>query len=443
MYLGLRITVASHRSIEVLKEINSMHKFIVNQTQNIVDVIHDNFGVETSIAVLLGEIFMLLVLVLFSYISYKITVKILISVVIPILRRTKNQFDDLLVRHSFFGNIAYLVPALLLFEFTKDTVVSIPFVINLIESSVELIFVIIFLFVSNSILDTINDYYERYDFAKDHPIKAPIQIVKIISYVVGLIIIVAILSDKNLSSLVMSLGAVSAVLMLIFKDPILGFVGGLQLIFNKMLSIDDWISMPKFGADGTVLEINLTTVKVQNWDKTIVTIPTYSLISESFQNWKGMEESGGRRIKRAIFINMNSIGFCTQEMLEKFKKIQILSDYISTTEKRIKDYNSIKTIDPTVLINGRRQTNIGIFRAYLRAYLSNRADINKQMTFMVRQLPPNEKGLPIEIYVFTTTTEWVEYEGIQSDIFDHVLAVIPEFGLKVYQYPTDKFMVGE
>ena len=420
-----------------------MHNFINNQTKNIVSLLHDKFDLQSELAVLIGELSMLFFLVLFSYITYKITVKVLWGVVIPLLKRTKNQFDDLLVKHTFFRNIAYLVPALILYEFTKDTVVGLPIIITLVQATIELAFVVIFLLVSNSVLDTINDYYERYDFAKDHPIKAVIQIVKIISYIVGLITIVAILFNKDLSSLVMSLGAVSAVLMLIFKDPILGFVGGLQLIFNKMLSIGDWISMPKFGADGTVNEINLTTVKIQNWDKTIVTIPTYSLISESFQNWKGMEESGGRRIKRAIHINMNTIKFCTTEMLDKFNKIEVLSNYIKKTEQVVEAHNSKHKIDPTILVNGRRQTNIGVFRAYLEAYLSNRMDINMDMTFMVRQLPPNEKGLPIEIYVFANTTEWVEYEGIQSDIFDHVLAVIPEFGLKVYQYPTDKFMAGE
>ncbi|RLD25588.1 MAG: mechanosensitive ion channel family protein, partial [Bacteroidetes bacterium] len=195
--------------------------------------------------------------------------------------------------------------------------------------------------------------------------------------------------------------------------------------------------------DGTVLEINLTTVKVQNWDKTIITIPTYNLISDSFQNWKGMEESGGRRIKRSVYIDMNSIRFCTPEMLDRFKKIQVLGKYIDTTEKRVEAFNAEHHIDNEILVNGRRQTNIGVFRAYLEAYLSNRNDVNTNMTFMVRQLPPSEKGLPIQIYVFATTTAWVEYEGIQSDIFDHVLAVIPEFDLKIYQYPTDKFLVTE
>lgn len=420
-----------------------MHEFIQKQTDKIISLLVNNLDIKSSLATKLGELLMLFILIIFSYLAYKLTVKILRIVIIPILQRTKNQFDDLLIRHHFFRNIAFLVPALLLFYFIEDTITNIPIIINTTQNILEVIFVVIVLLIVNSILDTINDYYNRYDFAKDHPIKSVIQIIKMVSYIVGLIIIVAVLFNKNLSALVLSMGAASAVLMLIFKDPILGFVGGLQLIFNKMLSIGDWISMPKFGADGTVLEINLTTVKVQNWDKTIVTIPTYSLITDSFQNWKGMEESGGRRIKRAIYIDMNSIRFCTPEMLQKFRKIKVLNKYIDATEDQIEAFNAEHHIDNEILVNGRRQTNIGVFRAYLEAYLSNRHDVNKNMTFMVRQLEPSEKGLPIQIYVFATTTDWVTYEGIQSDIFDHVLAVIPEFDLKIYQYPTDKFLVTD
>lgn len=420
-----------------------MHEFIQKQTENLISLLVKNLEMKAVLATKLGELFMLFMLVIVSYLAYKLTVKILRSVIIPLLQRTKNQFDDLLVKHRFFRNLAFLVPALLIYDFIGDTIISSPGIINAVRSIIEVFFVLIVIMIVSSILDTINDYYNRYDFAKDHPIKGVIQIIKIVFYIIGLFSIVAVLFDKDLSSLILSLGAASAVVMLIFKDPILGFVGGLQLIFNKMLSIGDWISMPKFGADGTVMEINLTTVKVQNWDKTIITIPTYNLISDSFQNWKGMEESGGRRIKRAVFIDMNSIRFCTPEMLDRFRKIQVLNTYIDTTEKRVEAFNAEHHIDNEILVNGRRQTNIGVFRAYLEAYLSNRNDINKNMTFMVRQLAPGEKGLPIEIYVFATTIAWVEYEGIQSDIFDHVLAVIPEFDLKIYQYPTDKFLVTQ
>jgi miniconductance mechanosensitive channel len=259
---------------------------------------------------------------------------------------------------------------------------------------------------------------------------------KILTYLLGFLGIVGFLFNKDLSTLFLSLGTISAVLMLIFKDPILGFAGGLQLTFNKMVRIGDWITMNKFGADGTVIEINLTTVKVQNFDKTIVTIPTYTMVSDSFQNWRGMEESGGRRIKRSINIDMDTVKFCTPEMLEQFRKIQMISEYIDKRETEIEKYNKALNIDPTIKVNGRRQTNLGVFQAYLKAYLRNRPDINKDMTFIVRQLQPTEKGIPIEIYVFASTTEWVAYEEIQVSIFDHILAVIPEFDLSVFQYPS-------
>ncbi len=393
-------------------------------------------GMSDTFARWTGEFSMLILLLIVAYIGYFLTWKILVNILIPLMQRSKNQFDDLLIKHRFFRKLSYLVPAFILYYFTDDTL-SLPLLTGIIRTALEVFFVLNAILIVNSVLSTINDFYERYDFAKDHPIRGVIQVIKIILYLFGLLIVIAMLVERDLSSLVLSLGAMSAILLLIFKDPILGFVGGLQLIFNKMLSIGDWISMPKFGADGVVLEINLTTVKVQNWDKTIVTIPTYNLISDSFQNWRGMEESGGRRIKRSVYIDMDSITFCTDEMLAKFGKIAVLKPYLLGKEIELDEYNSKFNTDPSSLVNGRRQTNIGIFRAYLKAYLANRPDIHKDMTFLVRQLQPQEKGLPIEIYVFTTTTKWAEYEDIQSDIFDHILASIPEFGLRVYQFPSN------
>ena len=382
-----------------------------------------------------GESIMLILLIFISYIGYVLAWKLMRKLLIPLIQRSKNQFDDLLLKHSFFRKVSYLVPALLLYYFIDDAIISLKLVSAFIEKGLEVFFVINIVLILDSILSTINDYYDRYDFAKDHPIKGLIQILKIILYIVAGLVVIGVIFNRNISSLAVGLGTLSAVIMLIFKDPILGFVGGLQLIFNKMLSIGDWITVPKYGADGTVLEINLTTVKVQNWDKTIVTLPTYSLISDSFQNWRGMEDSGGRRIKRSVNIDMDSIRFCTAEMLERFSKIHAITAYIEKTEKAVNDYNIKNNIDPSILVNGRRQTNIGVFRAYLKAYLHSRSDVHDDMTFLVRQLQPSEKGLPIQIYVFTKTTEWALYEDIQADIFDHVLAVIPEFDLKVYQFP--------
>ena len=413
-----------------------MDSYIRHATDWLISVLI-NAGANASLAEWLGEFSMLLLLIIVSYLSYVVTWRVIRAALIPLMQQSKNQFDDLLIKHKFFRKLSYLVPALMLYYFTDDTI-TLPILITIIRKVLEFFFVLISVLIVNSILDTINDYYERYDFAKDHPIRGVIQVLQIITYLLGLLILISLFVNRDLSSLILSMGAVSAILLLIFKDPILGFVGGLQLIFNKMLSIGDWISMPKFGADGVVLEINLTTVKVQNWDKTIVTIPTYNLITDSFQNWRGMEESGGRRIKRSIRLDMDSVKFCSDEMLAKYEKITVLRPYLAEKRKELEEYNKKHKIDPSSLVNGRRQTNLGVFRAYLKAYLKNRNDIRQDMTFLVRQLHPDDKGLPIEIYVFAKTTEWVKYEDIQADIFDHILAVIPEFDLRVYQSPSNK-----
>lgn len=407
--------------------INSIGDFIIKYLGQI--------GLNQAWANNISEFTILISLLLISYLAYYLTWKIIRKILLPIFKKSKNQFDDLLVKHKFFRRLSMLIPAFILFNFYADAVINFPLISNIVLFFVEIFFVVIIILIIDSLLSTLNDYYDRFSFSKDHPIKAVIQIIKIVSYIVGMLVVIATLFSKDLGSIFFSLGTISAVLMLIFKDSILGFVGGLQLIFNKMVSIGDWISMPKFGADGIILEINLTTVKVQNWDKTIVTIPTYSLISDSFQNWKGMEKSGGRRIKRHINIDMDSISFCTDAMLDKFGQIDILKEYVNNTQKQVEDYNSKHNINPKILVNGRRQTNIGIFQEYLRRYLTNRSDINKNMTFMVRQKQPSEKGIPIEVYVFTKTTKWIEYEGIMAAIFDHILAVVPEFGLKIYQFP--------
>ena len=405
-----------------------------------VDFLNDsllNIGFSTYWASHISQFTTVVMLFVFSYLAYYITWKVIRKLLLPIFQRSKNKFDDLLVKHQFFRRIAYLVPVIFLYHLSDKSLDIFPDYVGIFNSILEIFFVIIAVMITDSILSTLNDFYDRYDFAKDHPIKGLVQIIKIIIYVIAGLVIIGNLVNKNLSSLIIGMGTISAVLMLIFKDPILGFVGGLQLIFNKMLSIGDWITMSKFGADGIVLEINLTTVKVQNWDKTIVTIPTYSLISDSFQNWRGMEEAGGRRIKRAVYIDMDSITFCSEEMLERFRKIVVLKPYLEEKEKELEAYNKKFKTDPGSVVNGRRQTNIGVFRAYLKAYLKNRPDIHNDMTFLVRQLPTSEKGLPIEIYVFSKTTEWAEYEDIQADIFDHILAVVPEFGLRVYEFPSN------
>ena len=401
-----------------------------------VEKIATHAGLPESYSSVIASSVSVIVLIILSYLAYHITRKAITYFIIPIIQKSKTSFDDLLVNHSFFRRLSYFTPALMLYYLTDNALgreEAPAFLLMLIN----IWMVITSVLIIDSVLSTIKDYYRRYEISKERPIDSLIQVLKIITYIVGVLISISILLDKNISTLVISLGTMSAVLMLIFRDPILGFVGGLQLTFNEMVHIGDWISMPQFKADGVVTEITLTVVKVQNWDKTISMIPTYALVTNSFQNWRGMEESGGRRIKRAINIDMDSIKFCTDEMLDRFKKISLIKSYIEQKEAEIEKYNKENNIDPSVKVNGRRQTNIGVFRAYLKAYLLQRNDIHKDMTFLVRQLKATEKGLPIEIYVFTKTIAWAEYEDIQADIFDHIFAVVPEFELKVYEFPSN------
>lgn len=403
----------------------------------LVELLH-SIGVPPEWGSLFIQVLAYVLVSITAYLLYRLTVVVIKAVFIPLINRSKNRFDDLLIQNKFFKKISYLVPGLWIYFWLHSTFFSSDVVVEFFKGLTTVFFYVIAVLVVNSVLSTLNDYYNRYSFAKEHPIAGPIQVIKILSYLVGLLGIIGFLLDRDMSSLLLGLGTISAVLMLIFKDPILGFAGGLQLTFNKMVRIGDWITMSKYGADGTVIEINLTTVKVQNFDKTIITIPTYSMVSDSFQNWRGMEDSGGRRIKRHISIDMDTVKFCTPEMLARFRKIKAISEYIDRREADIEKYNQDLGIDPEIKVNGRRQTNLGVFQAYLKAYLRNRPDINSDMTFIVRQLQPTEKGLPIELYVFANTTEWVAYEEIQVSIFDHILASIPEFELRVFQYPSSR-----
>ncbi len=414
----------------------------ISELQSKIPKFIEGLGISESLSIIIYQVIAYLILIVFAYGVYKVTVIILRNVVKPFTSLSKTYFDDLLIKNRFFIRISYLAPAILIYYSLNSSWFIHEVVSNFLGDVIVVFFYIIASLIFESLLSTINDYYNRFHIAKDHPISGIIQVLKIIVYVVALLGTIGYVFDRDISSLLLGLGTLSAVLMLIFRDPILGFVGGLQLIFNKMIAIGDWITMPKYGADGTVLEINLTTVKVQNFDKTIITLPTYSLISDSFQNWRGMEDSGGRRIKRAINIDMDSVRFCDNDMLDSFGKIEVLKTYIASKEAEISAFNEKKKIDPTVVVNGRRQTNLGVFRQYLKSYLREREDIHNDMTFLVRQLDPTEKGIPIQVYVFATTIEWAKYEDIQADVFDHILAVIPEFGLKVFQFPSNGIMSG-
>ncbi|WP_439184367.1 mechanosensitive ion channel family protein [Carboxylicivirga taeanensis] len=357
-----------------------------------------------------------------------------------VIRRTKSKYDDLLIKRHVLKRLVNIIPAM--FIYYMLSVIFQPFpdlhIVALLQKVVSSTILLIILWSLSALLGVVNDIYNTFPYSKDRPIRGVIQIIEIAaSFITGLVI-VSILFEIDITKIVTGLGATAAVLLLVFKDTILGFVAGIQLSANKMVSAGDWITMPSYKADGTVLDITLNTVKVQNWDQTITTIPTYKLVEDSFINWKGMEHSGGRRIKRSINIDVASVKFCTAEMIERFKKIRLLKNYIIQKEEELLEYNAQKEGESISesLANGRRLTNIGVFRRYLQEYLAEHPMINKDMIYMVRQLQPTEKGQPIEIYAFSKNQEWVSYETIQADIFDHVLAVVGEFELRIYQLPS-------
>ncbi|MDX2427735.1 MAG: mechanosensitive ion channel, partial [Xanthomonadales bacterium] len=353
-----------------------------------------------------------------------------------VITRTKTKWDDAILRQGAPGRLAHLAPALVIFVLTPFALEGMETAIAFIRGATQIYMIIILTLVIDALLNTVEELYRNFRASKEIPIKGFIQISKIALYFLSAIFVISILLNKTPLYLLSGIGALTAVLMLIFRDAILGFVAGIQLAANRMVSNGDWIEMPKYGADGDVLEVTLTTVKVQNWDKTVTTIPTYALISESFKNWRGMAESGGRRIKRAVNIDINSIRFCDEAMLERFEKIQYISEYIAIKKTELEAFNTATKVDNASLANGRRMTNVGTFRAYVQAYLLNHPMISKEMTFLVRQLQPTEYGLPIEVYVFSKDKVWANYEAIQADIFDHILAVVPEFDLRVYQNPS-------
>lgn len=396
----------------------------------------EKIGLSENLSGVISEIISLITLFLIAIIIYFITILIIKKTVFVFLQKTETKRDDIIIENKFFNRICLLIPAYIIRGLIPISIPSFPLLSSAIIMMTKIYEVFVYSRVIDAILSTLNDIYNTYEVSKSKPIKGFIQVLKIIVYVICFLLIIAILTQKELSNILIGLGTLSAVLMLVFKDPILGFVGGLQLTINDMLRIGDWIVMEKSKADGEVLEIGLTSVKVQNWDKTITTIPTYSLISDSFTNWRGMESSGGRRIARSFVIDADTIKFCTPEMLEKFKKFQLITQYITDKENEIEEYNKRNNIDDSNPVNGRRQTNIGIFRAYLTEYLSHNPYINKDMTFMVRQLAPTEYGIPIQVYAFSSNKIWVNYENIQSDIFDHIFAVVTMFDLKIYQKPS-------
>ena len=378
-----------------------------------------------------NDLIFISIILCLSIISYLITKFILLNIASRFFRKTSTQIDDILVDNGFLNRLSYSVPLIVIHFMIGYKFGNIDLISRLIYAS----FSIIGISVIHSILSSVNEIYSKSRFSDRLNIKSYVQILKLIISLFGIIIVIAFLSNKSPWYLLSGLGALTAVLMLIFKDTILSFVSSIQITSSDLFKIGDWVEAPQFGADGDVIDIALHTIRIQNWDKTITTIPTHKLIDSSFKNWRGMNDSGGRRIKRSINIDLNSVKFCDSDMIKRYKKINFLSDYIDSKNTEINSFNKTKNISDSIL-NGRALTNIGTYRAYIQQYLRNNSNIHPDMTFLVRQLSPGNNGVPLEVYVFSNNINWVEYESIQSDIFDHLIASVKEFDLVLFQNPT-------
>ena len=360
----------------------------------------------------------------------------LIRLINKVIAKTRSDLDDILIKHKVFSRIAYLLPALLIYKLTPAALSEYPSLSNIIVTAMAVYMVVIVALIIDALINSLLEIYHSFSISRKVPIKSFAQVAKLITYLLALIVIASLVIGQSPLKLFAGLGAMTAVLMLVFKDPILGFVAGLQLSSNRMVAIGDWVDIPQHEASGDVLEIALTTVKVRNFDNTITTVPTQSLINDSFKNWRGMQESAGRRIKRSIFIDVNSIGFCDEEALSRYSKIDYIKEYLARTRAEVQAYNEQSGSHAESSANGRHLTNIGTFRAYVLAYLKHHPDINQDLTILARQLAPTDSGLPIEVYAFSSDKNWANYEAIQADIFDHLFAVVAEFDLRVFQKPS-------
>jgi miniconductance mechanosensitive channel len=394
------------------------------------------FGLDASWANLTARATFIGVILVLSLFADFIARHIVLRTLSRMIRHTRWRWDDALLQRNVLKRIGHFAPAVVIYLMVPLALQGYEGASRFITQLVLIYMIVLGLLVLDAVLNVTVDVYRSLERSRYMPIRSFVQVIKLIAVFIGVVFIVSIVLGKTPLYLLSGLGALTAVLMLVFKDAILGFVAGIQLTANRMVARGDWIEMAKYGADGDVLDVTLTTVKVQNWDKTITTIPTYALISDAFKNWRGMAESGGRRIKRAINIDMNTIRLCDDAMLARLEKIHLLQDYLKAKREDIAVYNTKHDFDEDCPVNGRRLTNVGTYRAYIVAFLRQHPMINQDMTFLVRQLPPTSQGLPLEIYVFSKDKVWANYEAIQADIFDHLLAVMPEFGLHVYQQPA-------
>ena len=381
---------------------------------------------------------LLLIILLVDYIIRKT----ILATFSKIAAKSKTNFDDIMVVNNVPRNVAHLIPFIIAYKFIPSLFFDNITLQDFSKKTILVIGIILTIIGVRSVLNSIKSYFKTLPYLKDKPVDSYIQVFMIFVWLTGIFAIVAIISGISFWEFIAGLGTVSAIIILVFRDTILGFVASIQVSINDMVRIGDWISFDKFGADGDVIEINLATVKVQNFDNTITTIPTYALISDSFKNWRGMDESKGRRIKRALNIRMESVKNLNQDEVIKLSKIQLISDYVIQRSDAINNFNQTNSIDKSLLINGRNLTNIGLFRKYMETYIEAHSAINKDLMVMVRQLQPTAYGLPIEIYAFSSDKRWQNYEYIIADIFDHMIASVPDFDLVISEpsilRPTNK-----
>jgi len=398
----------------------------------------EHSGIDAVWAGLLVNLIGGLLLVLLSWLAYLVAKRVVLRAIRFLSSKTSSDWDKVLIEHKVFARLSNVVPALVAHVLAPVVFAGMESLAGFVQGLAKVYLVVVLLFTLQALLNGLQTIYQRYDISKRMPIKGLLQAAMLVASFVGSVFIISIVMGREVGTLMAGLGAMVMGFLFVFKDAIMGLVAGIQIATNDTVRKGDWIEMKGHGIDGDVIDVSLTTVKVQNFDKTVVSIPTSKLITDACRNWRGMKDSGGRRIKRPIRIDMRSIRFADEALLGKFQRFDLLGDYLQSKLDEVNAHNQTANKDLSELVNGRRLTNIGTFRAYIMAYLKSHPQIRQDRTFLIRQLAPGDNGLPIEIYIFTDTTVWAEYEAIQADIFDHLLAVIPEFGLAPFQNSTGK-----
>ncbi|WP_298539733.1 mechanosensitive ion channel domain-containing protein [uncultured Aquimarina sp.] len=390
-------------------------------------------GFSETMAEYLNVVIGVCLLLVTLFVLDKIIRKVILNLFKRYASKSKNTFDDYLVKNRTFDYLSHIIPLSISIWIIPKLFIAFPIAENYLEILFDIFVIALTIWIVRSILRTLRDFLKSLESFKDKPIDSYVQVFMIVVWSIGAIFIFSSITGKSIWTFLTALGAMSAVILLIFKDTILGFVASIRVAVNDTVRIGDWITMDKYGADGDVIEINLSSVKVQNFDKTITTIPTYHLTSQSFRNWRGMMDSGGRRIKRAILIKASSIKFLSENDVDRLKKVEIIKEYLNEAQEKISSYNKEHHINKEVLMNGNNLSNMGVFRKYVESYLESHPNINNEMMIMSRQLAPTSQGTPLEIYAFSNDKVWKNYEKIVADIFDHLLSAIPYFDLEIFE----------